>query len=74
MSELKTYQVPFAYEKYGYVTVEANTILDAYSKAVDKIDKMTISQMEEISKYLEFSEEIDIDGITRDEKGNIVEE
>lgn len=64
MSELKTYRVPFAYERYGYITVKADTTIDAYNKAVDKINKMSVWEMEENSEYLDLSEEIDIEGIT----------
>lgn len=74
MSKLKTYRVPFAYERYGYITVEADTIMDAYDKAIDKLDKMTVYEMEENSEYLDLSEEIDIDGITSVKNEDIVKE
>lgn len=73
MSELKTYKVPFAYERYGHITVKADTIINAYNKAADELDKMTVWKMEENSEYLEFSEEIDIEDIVRDKDGNIIE-
>lgn len=73
MSKLKTYRVPFAYERYGHITVKAGTILDAYNKAFDKLNKMTVWEMEENSEYLDLSEEIDIDGITLDKDENALE-
>ena len=74
MSNIKTYQIPFAYEHYGRISVEATSLVDAYSMAEDKLAEMTVEDMDAVSEYLDNSEEIDMEGIALDEDGNIIDE
>ena len=73
MSELKTYKIPFAYERYGRIPVEAECLADAYALAEDKLEEMDSFEMHELSTYLEDSAEIDTEGLVTDEYGNIIE-
>ena len=61
----KTYEIPFAYEKYGRIEVKAESLEDAYRKAEEKLDGMTLSEMEALTEYLPDSEEIDTEGYVR---------
>lgn len=74
MSNIKTYQIPFAYERYGRIFVEATSLVDAYSMAEDKLAEMTVEDMDAVSEYLDNSEEIDMEGIALGEDGNIIDE
>ena len=58
----KTYEIPFAYEMYGRIEVEAESLDEAYKKAEEELDRMTLSEMEAQAEYLPDSEEIDTDG------------
>ena len=60
---MKTYDVPFAYQKYGRISVKANSRKEAINKAYDKIKAMTAQELEENALYLSDSEEIDEEGI-----------
>ncbi len=70
----RKYYVPFAYERYGRIEVEADNIKDAFKKAEEKLANMSLQEMEESAQYLSDSEEIDTDGLVYDENGNTVEE
>ena len=71
---MKSYGIPFAYEMYGRIYVEANSKEEAFEKAQEKLDNMTVKEMEENSEYLSDSEEIDEEGEIIDENGNIIED
>ncbi len=64
------YQIPFAYERYGRIEVEAGTLDEAFEKAEEKLAGMSVAEMEDVSEYLLDSEKIDRDGIVLDENGN----
>lgn len=68
------YNVPFAYEMYGRVLVEAKSLSEAFDKAKDQIKCMSATEMAAHAEYLSDSEEIDEDGLVIDENGNIVNE
>lgn len=74
MSNIKTYQIPFTYKRHGRITVKATSIADAYDMAKDKLTKMTVSQMAEISVYLPYSNAIELESMVLDENGHIIEE
>lgn len=58
----KTFSVPFAYEMYGRIEVEAESEEEAKRLAEDELINMTTTDMNELSNYLEDSLEIDEDG------------
>ena len=58
----KVFAVPFAYQRYGTLEVEAKTEAEAVAKAEDLLERMSVSEMEELTSYLQDSEEIDKDG------------
>lgn len=66
--------VPFAYQKYGRIEVEANSREEAIHKAEKVLEDMNVSDMEALGDYLQDSEDIDKDGLVLDENGNIIDE
>lgn len=66
------YQVPFGYEMYGRIEVEADTPEEAFKKAEEKLEKMSVAEMADNASFLEDSEEIDTDGVIIDENGNAI--
>ena len=66
--------VPFAYEKYGRIEVDADSKEKALKKAEELLDRMSVSDMEALSDYLQGSQEIDDEGIVLDENGNILDD
>lgn len=71
------YQVPFAYERYGRLEVEAPENAskeELIELAEQKLQIMSLVVMEELTTYLPDSEEIDYDGIIRDENGRDIDE
>ena len=71
--EEKVFMVPFAFEMYGRMEVEATNLKEAIGKAEEKLEAMSVSEMMSLTSYLENSEEIDYDGILTDENGNAIE-
>ena len=69
----KTYSIPFAYEKYGRIEVEADSLEAAYDAAEKELEKMDISEMDASSSYSDDSAEIDREGLVLDGNGNIIE-
>lgn len=67
------YRIPFAYQKYGYLQVRAESLEKAVRKAETKLETMSLIEMEDCSGYLQDSAEIDTDGIVLDGKGNKIE-
>lgn len=67
------YGIPFAYERYGRIYVEADSVEEAKEKAEEVLGRMSLSEMEEITEYLPDSEEIDYDGIVLQEVLNTEE-
>ena len=51
--------VPFAYEKYGRIEVDADSKEKALKKAEELLDCMSVSDMEASSDYFQDREEID---------------
>ena len=59
---MEGWKVGVAYERYGYITVskeEASTEAQAVKVAEQKLRKMTLTDLEAVTEYLEDSEEID---------------
>lgn len=57
-NNMKMY-VPFAYEKYGRIEVDADSKEKALKKAEELLDRMSVSDMEASSDYFQDREEID---------------
>ena len=66
MTQERTYLVPVAWSMYGRIEVEASSPQEAW----DKAKNMTGGHLP-VGFYLEYSFEIDEDGILMDEDGNI---
>ena len=67
------YRIPYAFEMYGRVEVEANSLDEAYEKADDELINMSTTDLIANADYLEDSLEVDEEGVVLDENGNIVE-
>lgn len=70
------YYVPFAYQKYGRIEIDDPNIttVDAAIEAADeKLQNMSVQDMESLSSYLADSEEIDKNGIVLDENNNTID-
>ena len=67
------YYIPFAYERYGNICVEADNPKEAIDKAKAELSVISEIDLNRMSNYLEDSLEVDEDGIIRDEHGNIIE-
>lgn len=65
-NKMKEYRVPFAYERYGHVVVEAQSEEEAFSKAEKLIENMKPSELDALSEYLPDSEEIDREGVIKE--------
>ena len=63
--------VPFSYKYYGMIEVDAESKEEAFTKAEELLDRMSVSDMEDSSDYLQDSEEIDTEGVVLDENGKI---
>lgn len=66
------YIVPFAYERYGHLTVRAKSPAAALDIAEDNLKKMSAKELDANSEYLSDSEEIDREGVLRYGDGSIV--
>ena len=58
----KRYKVPFYYENYGYIPVEADTPEEAVKLAKKRLKEMDVEEMLELTEYLDQSESIDEEG------------
>ena len=56
------YSVPFAYEMYGRIDIDAATEEEALKKAEQELAKMSTEDMHAVSTYLEDSLEVDEEG------------
>ncbi len=66
MPEVKEWKVGVAYERYGYIKVsreEAKTEEEAVKVAEKKLEEMSVSELEEITEFLEGTEKIDPEGV-----------
>ena len=72
-NNMKMY-VPFAYEKYGRIEVDADSKEKALKKAEELLDCMSVSDMEALSDYLQGRQQLDDEGIVLDENGNILDD
>lgn len=60
------WKIGVSYERYGYIEVsknEAETEEEAITVAQEKLDKMSIAELNSITEYLEDSEEIDKEAV-----------
>ncbi len=63
--DFKTYGIPYVYEKVGRIIVDVDsddTVEEAYKKAEEILDAMSVEELERHSTYLPNSEEIDYEG------------
>jgi hypothetical protein len=60
---MANFNIPFGFQMYGRISVEAETLKEAYKRAEEKLGNMTTSDMLDNASYLENSENIDEDGI-----------
>ena len=67
------YSIAYAFEMYGRIEVEAESLTEAYSKADDELVNMSMVDLIENAEYLEGCLEVDEEGLVLDENGNIVE-
>ena len=65
------YKIPFSYERYGYIPVDAKNEDEAYNKAEKILTEMTVAEMDRYADYLPESEAIDREGDTLTETGYI---
>lgn len=68
------YRIPYAFEMYGRIEVEANSLDEAIKKADDELVVMELADLIANADYLEDSLERDEEGLILDDNGNIVEE
>lgn len=68
------YRIPYAFEMYGRIEVEANSLDEAIKKADDELIVMEMTDLIANADYLEDSLERDEEGLILDDNGNIVEE
>lgn len=66
------FYIPFSYERYGRMEVEADDLDEAFEIAQDKLNVMGVEEMDEVADYLLSSEQIDYDGEVLDENGNVM--
>ena len=59
----KEYEIPFGYQKYGRIPVEADSLEEAFAKAEARLEGMTLEEMEGCAEFLPCSEEIDREGV-----------
>lgn len=67
------YRIPYAFEMYGRIEVEADSLSEAYKKADDELVNMPVVDLVANADYLEDSLEVDEEGIILDDDENIVE-
>lgn len=60
---MKGFKVPIVYERYGYLTIQAENESEAVKKAENQLEKMTLAEMEAATEYLQDSESVDAEGI-----------
>ena len=60
---MKNYDIPFAYEMYGRISVKAESKEEAIKLAEEKLNEMSVQDMADNASYLEDSEEIDEEGV-----------
>lgn len=66
----KVFSIPYAYEMYGRVCVEADTVEEAFEKAEGKVKGMGWDELAAYASPLADSLEVDHEGIVLDEDGN----
>ncbi len=57
------WKVPIAYERYGYLTVDADSREEAIAAGNKILEDMTEKDMEAATEYLSDSEEVDVEGV-----------
>ena len=70
---MSIFNIPYAYQMYGRIKIEADNLDEALEKAEEKIDDMSIDQLAENADYLDGSCEVDRDGIILNDDGDIIE-
>lgn len=70
---MSIFNIPYAYQMYGRIRIEAESLDEALEKAEEKINDMSEAELAENADYLDDSCEVDSDGIILDDDGNIIE-
>lgn len=60
---MKEYKVGVAYERYGYISVTADSEEDAVRAAEARLKAMSIDELEAVTEYMTDSEEVDADAV-----------
>jgi len=63
ISETALYSIPYAFEMYGRIEVEARSLLDAYKKAKEQLECISEADMMANASYLDDSLAVDEDGL-----------
>lgn len=68
------YKIPYGFEMYGRLAIEADSLKEAYEKAENKLEDMTFDDILAQADYLNDSINVDYDGVVFTENGNIINE
>lgn len=56
------YSIPYAFEMYGRLDIEADSLEEAYNKAEDELVNISLTDMLQNASYLDDSLEVDREG------------
>ena len=59
---MANYSIPYAFEMYGRLDIEADSLEEAYEKAEDELVNISEADMLQNASFLEDSLEVDWDG------------
>ncbi len=59
---MSTFSIPYAFEMYGRLDIEASSLEEAYKKAEDELVNISLTDMIANASYLDDSLEIDEEG------------
>ena len=66
------YQIPYTWQKYGMIPVDAESLEEAKRKAREWLEGCSVADMDDTSDYLENSEELYEEGFAEDGDGNLL--
>ncbi len=59
---MANYSIPYAFEMYGRLEIEADSLEEAYRKAEDELVNISVTDMLQNASYLDDSLEVDREG------------
>lgn len=59
---MANYSIPYAFEMYGRLNIEADSLEEAYKKAEDELVNIPLTDMLQNTSYLDDSLEVDREG------------